>query len=238
LDNRPLGPLLPDWLPPGAPRDLHLTGDWAELTPLDADQDAPGLFAAFAGHDWVWDYLYEPPMKSVADLHEMLAGLQAKVMQPCLVIRAKGQPAPLGYACFWTVVTASGNIEIGNVNFSPAMQRTPAATEAFYLMIDWAFGAGYRRVEWKCNALNAPSRSAAQRLGFSYEGTFRQHLVVKGRNRDTAWFAMTDSDWVNLGPCYRRWLAPDNFTPEGRQRLSLSTLTAPHLFARDPSQGA
>ena len=123
----------------------------------------------------------------------------------------------------------SGSIEVGHLNFSPLLQRTPAATEAMYLMMRHAFELGYRRYEWKCNALNTPSRLAAQRLGLSFEGIFRQHTVVKGRNRDTAWYAAIDSEWPELRRAFESWLDPANFDDEGGQVLRLSQLTAPLL---------
>ena len=120
---------------------------------------------------------------------------------------------------------AAGSIEVGHINLAPALQRTPAATEAMFLMMDWAFQAGYRRYEWKCDALNLPSRRAAQRLGFSFEGVFRNHLVVKGRNRDTAWFSVISDEWPALAEAFRVWLDPSNFDAKGRQRERLSDLT-------------
>jgi RimJ/RimL family protein N-acetyltransferase len=126
----------------------------------------------------------------------------------------------------------NGAIEVGNLNFSPLLQRKPAATEAMYLMMKRAFELGYRRYEWKCDSLNAPSRAAAQRLGFSYEGIFRQASVYKDRSRDTAWYAMIDSEWPELDKAFRRWLDPANFDAQGRQRDRLSELTAPVLKQR------
>ena len=127
-----------------------------------------------------------------------------------------------------------GTIEVGHINLAPELQRSRAATEAMFLMMEWAFSAGYRRYEWKCDALNLPSRRAAQRLGFSYEGLFRQAAVVKGRNRDTAWFACIDTDWPALREAYRAWLDPSNFDADGRQRESLSDLTRLVRVSSDP----
>jgi RimJ/RimL family protein N-acetyltransferase len=115
----------------------------------------------------------------------------------------------------------AGSIEVGHINLSPPLQRTRAATEAMYLMMKRAFDLGYRRYEWKCDALNAPSRAAAERLGFTYEGTFRQANVYKGRNRDTAWYSVIDSEWPNRRAAFERWLAPENFDAEGKQRAKL-----------------
>ena len=138
----------------------------------------------------------------------------------------------IGLASYLRIDPASGSIEVGHLAYSPRLQRTPAATEAMFLMMQWAFGAGYRRYEWKCNALNAPSRTAAMRLGFSFEGEFRQAGVVKGRNRDTAWYAAIDAEWPSLEKAYRAWLAPANFDAAGRQRVSLASLTAPIVARR------
>ncbi len=143
-----------------------------------------------------------------------------------------------GYASFMRIDAANGALEIGNVMISPAAQRSRAASEALMLMIGWAFGAGYRRVEWKCNALNAPSRRAARRYGFAFEGIFRNHMILKSRNRDTAWYAMTDADWPALAAAYAAWLAPANFDAEGRQRDSLSDLTAPQRLRAEAEVAA
>ena len=132
----------------------------------------------------------------------------------------------VGVASYLRIAPQYGSIEVGHLNFSPALQRTPAATEAMYLMMERAFRLGYRRYEWKCDALNAPSRRAAQRLGLSFEGVFRQATVYKGRNRDTAWYAAIDRDWPALQAAFSRWLDPANFDESGRQRVALSALTA------------
>ena len=235
MTKRPLGPVVPDWTPAKDPFGVALRGRYADLQPLDVARDAPGLWAQMKDAPWLWDYLYEPAPADFETFQAILTKFEGSREHPCLVIRVAGGSDPLGYACFWTNAPATGSTEIGNVNLSPALQHTPIATEAFYLMTDWAFANGYRRMEWKCNALNAPSRRAAQRLGFSFEGIFRNHLIVKGRNRDTAWFAITDADWTQLKGAYQTWLSADNFTDTGQQKAKLSALTAPHLFMRDPS---
>ena len=136
-----------------------------------------------------------------------------------------------GVASYLRIAPEAGSIEVGHINFSPRLMRTPAATEAMYLMMKRAFDLGYRRYEWKCDALNAPSRAAARRLGLSYEGIFRQATVYKGRNRDTAWYAAIDSEWPALKAAFETWLDPANFDAEGRQRESLRALTRPILVA-------
>ena len=144
--------------------------------------------------------------------------------------RRDGQP--LGFASYLRIFPDSGSIEVGHIHYSPRLQRSPTATEAMYLMMKTAFELGYRRYEWKCDALNAPSRRAAQRFGFSYEGIFRQAMVYKGRNRDTAWYAAIDSEWPALRAAYETWLAPENFDADVRQRQRLADLTAPILKSR------
>ena len=138
-----------------------------------------------------------------------------------------------GVASYLRIDPENGSIEVGHIAYSPLLQRTAAATEAMYLMMRWAFNAGYRRYEWKCNALNAPSRAAALRLGFSFEGVFRQATIVKSRNRDTAWYAVIDAEWPALDTAYRAWLAPGNFDSAGRQRVPLTALTAPVIVRRE-----
>lgn len=231
---RPLGPELPGWTPATLPHELQLQGTWAALRPVDVARDAKALWTAFEGHDWVWDYLSSFAPQDLGAFSAILQANADRAAQPCYVISDLSKAAPLGYACYWTVSAEMGYAEIGNVNLSPDVQRSPVATEAFFLMIDWAFSHGYRRMEWKCDALNAPSRRAAARLGFSYEGIFRNHYVIKGRSRDTAWFAMTNDDWQGLRPAFVAWLSDANFDSAGRQKSALRALTAPHLVARDP----
>ncbi|WP_245731471.1 GNAT family N-acetyltransferase [Loktanella fryxellensis] len=224
--------------PPPHPRGVTLTGRLAWLRPLDAVADAPALFAAFADSPWVFDYMGEQAPTDAAALTTALAVWVARGDCATFAVGRVGSEAALGYACLMGVVPAMREIEIGNANLSPALQRSPLATEAFSLLLGWSFDAGYRRVVWKCNALNAPSRRAAQRLGFGYEGLFRQHMIVKGRNRDTAWFAMTDGDWPAIRTAHARWLDPANFDADGRQRQALGDLTAPHVVGWDPSRPA
>ncbi len=143
-----------------------------------------------------------------------------------------GSGRAVGVASYLRIDPAAGSIEVGHINYSPLLQRTIAGTEAMYRMMQRAFELGYRRYEWKCNALNAASRKAAQRLGFSYEGVFRQARVDKGRNRDTAWYAAIDKEWPALDAACRQWLDPANFDGRGQQRVPLSSLTGPILVSR------
>ena len=150
-----------------------------------------------------------------------------------LAIVEKTSGRPLGIASYLRIHPAEGSIEVGHIHFSPLLQRTTSATESMFLMMQWAFEAGYRRYEWKCNALNQASRRAAQRLGFSFEGIFRQMMIVKGRNRDTAWFAAIDREWPALKTAFERYLDEKNFDEEGRPVTSLSSLAAPLMHKKD-----
>lgn len=213
---------LAHWQPVPLPVSITLTGRFVTLEPLSAERHTHALWQAVHGQDQVWDWLADGPYASEADLAEALAlketGAAARFFS--LIPNATGQAA--GYASYMRMDPANGVIEVGNVMFAPALQRTPAATEAMYLMARHIFEElGYRRYEWKCNALNLPSQRAAKRLGFTFEGTFRQHMIVKGRNRDTAWFAMLDSEWPARKRAFEAWLAEENFDAEGRQIRAL-----------------
>lgn len=195
------------------------------LERLDGARHGPDLFAALQGHDWVWDYMGSGPFEDLPALTRWLASVQDTPDPFFYAIRDLVTGKVAGFAAFLRIEPKHGVIEIGFIMIAPMIQRTPTATEAICTMISWAFEQGYRRVEWKCDSLNAPSVAAARRLGFRYEGTFRQHMIYKSRNRDTAWFAMTDQDWPRLRQAYSRWLDPENFDTRGRQKSSLSSLT-------------
>lgn len=236
MDNdRPLGRRLESWTPPPRPRALALAGRFAALEPLVPERHAADLFCRFEGADAIWDYMPVGPFASQASFHRwMREATQAD--DPCFFAITNRETGRVeGFCALLNIVEEQGRIEIGFIAMSPVLQRTRAASEAMYLAMEWAFEAGYRRYEWKCNALNLPSRRAAQRLGLSFEGVFRQHMVVKGRNRDTAWFAATDTDWPALKEAHRAWLAPSNFDAGGRQRERLSDLTALVRVASDPA---
>lgn len=230
ISARPLGPLLSDWQPPSRPGADIIPGAFVRLERLDPVRHAAGIFAATQGDDAIWDYMGSGPFADVAELRAWMETAVASDAVFYAFLKA-GATEPFGYACFMRVDAASGVLEIGNVVISRTAQRSRAASEALMVMVQWAFEAGYRRVEWKCNALNAASRRAARRYGFAYEGVFRNHLIVKSRSRDSAWFGMTDAEWPAVHAAYRAWLAPANFTAEGQQKSSLSDLTAP-LVAR------
>ncbi|MDX1784899.1 MAG: GNAT family protein [Roseovarius sp.] len=235
LDLRPRGPRVEGWTPPPIPGAMQLDGRYAMLTPLDPEAHAALLFRAFDGHDWVWDYMPVGPFASSAQFHRWMRDAVATPGIVFYAIKDKVSGRFGGFASYLRIKPEAGSIELGFIAMAPQMQHTRAATEAMYMMMKWAFQAGYRRFEWKCDALNRPSRRAAQRLGLSYEGVFRQATVVKGRNRDTAWFAAIDSEWPALDEAFRLWLDPSNFGADGRQREALSDLTRLVRATDDPT---
>jgi RimJ/RimL family protein N-acetyltransferase len=235
-ETRDIGAPVPDWRPPPRPPRAGLAGRHVRLEPLAPDH-AGALHAALSGADAVWTYLPYGPFDTKQGYAQWIA-TNAAGQDPlffALVDLASGRAG--GVASYLRITPKAGSIELGHIALSPALQKSRAATEAWYLMMDWAFTAGYRRFEWKCDARNLASRRAAERLGLSYEGTFRQATVVKRRNRDTAWFAAIDGEWPALRDAFTRWLDPGNFDDEGRQRESLSALTLPLLAAVDPMRG-
>ncbi|RMD90431.1 MAG: N-acetyltransferase [Alphaproteobacteria bacterium] len=226
-------PLL-HWRPPPWPSAEVLEGSYARLERLRVSHAAE-LFEANSVDETIWDFLPYGPFATLDAYTDWIAARAAEADPHFYAIRDLATGRAAGVASYLRINPAAGSIEVGHINLSPALQRTPAATEAMVLMMRWAFEAGYRRYEWKCDAANLASRRAAQRLGLSHEGVFRQAAVVKGRNRDTAWFAAIDAEWPGLQAVYNRWLARENFDAEGRQRLSLSSLTRPLLAATDPA---
>lgn len=235
--TRDIGEALNGWRPPVWPGPATLEGSYARLERL-THAHAAELDRAARADNSVWAYMPYGPFASAAAYGDWVAGMAARPDPWFYAIRNLATGQAEGVASWLRITPEAGSIEVGHILFSPALQRTRAATEAMFLMMQWVFDAGYRRYEWKCNAQNAGSRRAAEQFGFSYEGVFRQAAVIKGRNRDTAWFAAIDSEWPALKAAYGRWLSPDNFTADGRQRQSLAALTAPVLAARDPRTGA
>ena len=221
-DERPLGVAVTNWRPPPRPEGLVLQGTYAALEPLDPERHAAVLFRAFEGADEVWDYMPVGPFASAATFHRWMRDAVVGSDPMCLAITNRETGAVEGFCSLLNILPASGSIEVGFIAYAPALQRTRAATEAQFLLMRWAFETGYRRYEWKCDALNAPSMRAAKRLGFTYEGTFRQATIYKGRNRDTAWFSIIDTEWPALAARFDRWLSAKNFDDDGRQRVRLS----------------
>ena len=207
------------------PERTVLHGRFVRLEPLDAARHAPALWRNVQGADQVWDYLFDAPPPDQACFTADLArkAVSDDPLFWTIVDRASGDAQ--GYATLMRVEPGHRVIEVGNILFTPALQRKPGATEAMSLLAGHVFDdLGYRRYEWKCNALNAPSRAAALRLGFTFEGVFRQHMLVKGRNRDTAWYSMLDTEWPSMKRSFAAWLAPDNFDAEGLQRRPLAAI--------------
>lgn len=232
MKNRDIGAIVSNWQPPVVPTSAVLEGRYTRLEPLQTQHHA-AIHLANSVDDRIWDYLPYGPFANAGAYSDWATSVQDSPDPFFYAIYDKQQETWAGVASYLRIAPQAGSIEVGNINYAPQLQKTRAATETMYLMMQWAFDAGYRRYEWKCNALNLGSRRAAQRLGFSYEGIFRQALVVKGRNRDTAWFAAIDDEWPALKSAFETWLSPNNFDAEGRQRTRLSDLTAPILVARD-----
>ncbi|WP_238547774.1 GNAT family N-acetyltransferase [Meridianimarinicoccus roseus] len=210
-----------------------LDGRSVRCVPLDSAH-AGGLSKAFSGAVRNWDWLPYGPL----DLSGWQGWIDWAKAQPDTIfftVCPLGTGAPSGIASFLRITPAHGVAEIGHLNLAPCLQGSRAATEALTLMMGRVFEAGYRRCEWKCNAANLASRRAAQRLGFGFEGVFRQHQVVKGANRDTAWFSVLDGEWPALSDAFARWLDDRNFGPDGAQQTALSAMTRPLLAGRDPA---
>jgi RimJ/RimL family protein N-acetyltransferase len=220
--GQPVGAELADWQVPDWPSAEGLTGIRVSLVPLDAEFHGPPLFQAFAGAPAsIWTYMSFGPFREVGDLVVTLDGLNRMDGWLPYVVTVSG--IPVGIASYLRIDPANGVLEIGSLVFSPQLQRTAAATETLFLMIDHCFSVGYRRCEWKCDNLNQPSHAAALRLGFQYEGVFRQATHYKGRNRDTAWYAIIDKDWPALRTAFQTWLNSDNFDEQGQQLRALQS---------------
>jgi RimJ/RimL family protein N-acetyltransferase len=215
---------LSHWKAPPFPARKVLEGRYCRLEPLDVARHGGEIAAATLGADDVWTYLPAPPPKDRAEYDALLDSMMQKTdICPYAVIdRADGKAK--GHLWMMEIRPAQGVFEVGWITYSPSLQRTRPATEAIFLVGEYGFSQGYRRYEWKCNDLNEPSKRAAIRYGFTYEGLFRQHMVVKGKNRDTAWFSIIDGEWPACKAAFERWLAPENFDAQGRQKASLAEL--------------
>lgn len=216
--------------PKPAPRPAHtvIEGRYCRLRPLDPARDTDGLYALSHGPEaaWQWAYLFSGPYADKADFDAHVRNIAAGTADPVYWAIADKDDRAIGWLSLMRIDTTHRVIEVGSILYTPALQRTPAATEAQFLMMQHVFETlGYRRYEWKCNDLNEPSKKAALRFGFTFEGLFRQHMIAKGANRDTAWFSMLDSEWPQLRLAYQRWLAPENFDADGRQKVSLGVMT-------------
>lgn len=216
-----MNPVL-DWTPPPFPPAKVLDGRYCRLEPIDPARHLDDIWTAMAGHDALWEWMPAHPPKDKTAYGELLATMVAKpgIVPFAVIDKADGKAK--GHLWLMEIRPEQGVFEVGYITYSPSLQRTRVASEAIHLCGAYGFSLGYRRYEWKCNNLNEPSKRAALRFGFQYEGLFRQHMVVKGRNRDTAWFSITDGEWPQRAEAFERWLAPENFDAEGRQKTSLT----------------
>jgi RimJ/RimL family protein N-acetyltransferase len=218
--DAPVGPPV-DATPARRPEPVRLAGRHGAVERLVAARHGAALWEEIAGHDGLWTYMFSGPFADQPAFAAWLAA-QEPLVDPCYFALVDPSGRALGLASLMSIRPEMRVIEVGNILLGPGLQRTPLATEAQYLLARHAFETlGYRRYEWKCHALNAPSRRAALRFGFTFEGIFRGHMIVKGRNRDTAWFAMLEEEWPARRAAFERWLDPANFDAQGRQKQSL-----------------
>jgi RimJ/RimL family protein N-acetyltransferase len=222
----PIGPALPEWTPRPRPPRAVMHGRYCRVEPLDPARHAAELHEANSldREGRMWTYLFSGPFASFDEYRSWLEAKQPSGDPLFFAFLDAARGRAVGLGSYLRIDPAHGTVEVGHLQFSPLMQRTAVATEAMYLMMKTTFDLGYRRYEWKCDSLNASSRRAAERLGFRFEGTFRQAIVYKGRSRDTAWYSVTDKEWPALDAAFRAWLAPANFDPAGRQRRTLTEL--------------
>ena len=219
------------------PGGTTLTGDRVRLEPLDVRAHGDDLWQACdaSTNPSLWTYMLSGPFTSVSDFRDWVESRAAATDAVFYAVVDTATNRALGVVSYLRIDPENRTIEVGNISYFDELARTASATEAMTLMAGHAFDLGYRRYEWKCNVLNAPSVSAAERLGFSFEGVFRNALTVRGHNRDTAWFALTVEDWPAILAAHRHWLSPDNFDGSGKQRQSLRELTSPLLAGRFPT---
>jgi len=220
---------------PPHPKGISIEGKLVDLKPLIASEFAEELFISNAidkeGINWA--YLPYGPFDSQVNYTKWIKSFEEGDDPVFFAIISKKLKKAIGIASFLRINPTKGLIEVGHINYSPLLQKTTEATEAMFLMMKWVFDNGYRRYEWKCNALNLKSRRAAQRLGFSYEGVFRQMTISKGRNRDTAWFAIIDKEWAEIEKCFDQFLSESNFDNNGKSKVSLTSLTESLLYKVD-----
>lgn len=218
-----IGAPLANWRPPPPPPRTPIAGRYCRLEPIDARRHAADLFAAYAAAPDARDWTYLP-LERPTDVDGLRALIAAQSLSRdplhFAVLEAAGRA--VGSAALMRIDPPNGVIEVGHINFAPHLKRTRAGTEAIFLFMRLAFQLGYRRFEWKCDSLNAPSRRAAERFGFTFEGIFRQAVVTKGRNRDTSWYAIVDRDWPRIEAALEAWLAPGNFDAAGQQLRPLA----------------
>ena len=222
INGLPIGAVV-DAAPAARPEAVRLKGRFCRVEKLDVVGHAESLWMAIKGHDDLWTYMGYGPFQDEMSFLRWIEDRSVLLDPFAYAVVDETSDRAVGIVTLMEIRPAMGVIEMGSIVYSPLLQRTAAATEAQYLMARYVFEElRYRRYEWKCNALNVPSRRAAERLGFTYEGTFRQHMIVKGRNRDTAWYAMTDGDWPAVKAAFEVWLKPDNFDARGAQKRGLA----------------
>ncbi len=238
--DQPVGFPLEGWTPPPFPERRILEGRFCRVEPLDLARHASELYEAYAedADGAMWTYLPYGPFADEAAYCTWLESVSGSEDPLFFALVSQASGKAVGVATYLRINPTAGSVEVGHVSFSPALQRTPIATEAIYLMMEQVFALGYRRFEWKCDALNVRSCRAAQRFGFSFEGIFRQAVTYKGRNRDTAWFGLTDRDWPLIQQAFQQWLSPDHLGVDGSQQFSLGALTRPLLHRALPPDWA
>ena len=221
--DAPVGPLV-DARPAERPGPVALAGRFGSVARLDASRHGEALWQEFKGHDWLWTYMSDGPFADRAAFLTWLTAREA-LADPYYYAVIDREGRAVGVETLMSIRPEMRVIEVGNIVLGPSLQRSPLATETQYLLARYAIEVlRYRRYEWKCYSLNAPSRNAALRFGFAFEGIFRNHMIVKGRSRDTAWFAMTEENWPARRAAFERWLDPANFDAQGGQKQSLRAL--------------
>lgn len=215
-----------NWTAPPFPPARVLEGRYCRLEPIDPARHLDDIWAVNAGQDHIWEWMPAHPPQTKEAYGELLAMMAGKAGIVPFAIIDKADGKAKGHLWLMEIRPEQGVFEVGYITYSPVLQRTRVATEAIRLCGAYGFSLGYRRFEWKCNNLNEPSKRAALRFGFRYEGLFRQHMVVKGKNRDTAWFSILDSEWPAVDAAFEAWLDPVNFDAEGRQKARLESFRA------------
>ncbi len=233
--GQPVGEAVPDWKGCQPPPRTPMVGRFCRLEPLDTALHCDELYEAFSddSEGKLWTYMAVGPFESLDQFRGWIETVRVSADPQFYAIVDTASGKAVGVSAFMRIKPDVGLIEVGSISYSPRLQRTPQATEAMFLMMSRVFDElGYRRYEWKCDSLNAPSRHAAQRLGFSFEGIFAQALVYKGRNRDTAWYALLDRDWLALKRAYLAWLDPSNFNAALQQKVKLQDFIIAQRSAR------
>ncbi len=227
--GQPTGPAVEAWTERARPLRTPMEGRYCRLEAVDVARHADGLFTAYMkapdGRDWTYLFVERPADPGAFRAYLEKAAASNDPLHYTIVDTAGGKAVAVGTAALMRIEPVHGVIEVGSITYSPQLKQTPAGTEAMYLMMRRAFDElGYRRYEWKCDSFNAPSRAAAKRYGFQFEGIFRQAVVYKGRSRDTAWFSITDREWPRVKAAFEGWLDPQNFDAGGRQKRSLAQI--------------